>query len=742
MFPAATGLNITSIPRSSLPPQPAHFFQAFKQFTLAMSSIPISNVLPPEYLEHILQLATPTTIADYVALSIFSLTIAACLSRGIVWDQKDPLESLAFERPQLKNGGAEDAAARKETRNIAHKLEETGKNIVTFFGSQSGTAEGFAHRLGRELHGRFGQETLTADLSDYDPESIALLPKSKLAIFIVSTYGEGDPSDNTAEFWDWVTKVQGTPLANLQYVAFGLGNTNYKFYNRVVDVITEALERLGATALMPVGKANDAEGGTAEDFMGWKDELFRNLVDKLGMTEREASYLPTMLVEGDDSLEPIDLHHGEPGSVTGSTPVRTLPVSHSRELLNSTDRHCLHLELDINEHPQVGYKTGDHLAIWPGNTDAEVDRLLQVLDLTDRRNSPVGIKSLDPTVKVPVPTPTTYEALFRHYLEIGAPPNRDSISGLAQFAPTAEAKAFLLKLGRDKDAYADFISRTHVTLGRILQIACPSEKWSSIPLAYLVETIPPMKPRYYSISSSSITSPRTPSITIAVSETPTAQNPDEIIYGITSNYLLELTNQMTSKRANRPYRSSPKYLLDGPNNALQGGKVFAHIRRSKFKLPVQSSYPLIMVAAGTGLAPFRGFIAERCRLMQIGKPVGEMILFFGCRHPDEDFIYQAELEEMERTLGGKLRVITAFSRVEGQPREYVQDRVLEHSSDVVKFLHSDSTFYICGRAAMAREVEKAVGEVVRKANEWTKEEVDSWTKTIKRRGQWQEDVWG
>lgn len=706
---------------------------------LAMASTPLSNVLSPKHFEQILQLATPTTIADYVALSIISLTIATCLSRGIVWDQQDPYQNLAFERPQLRNGGREDATSRMETRNIAFKLEETGKNIVIFFGSQSGTAEGFAHRLGRELHGRFGQDTLTADLSDYDPESIALIPKSKLAVFIVSTYGEGDPSDNTTEFWNWVTNAQGAPLVNLQYVAFGLGNSNYKFYNRVVDVVVDTLERLGATALMPLGKANDAEGATAEDFMGWKDELFRALTDKLGMTEREVHYMPTMLVEPDDSLEPIDLHHGEPDAMAGSTSVRTLPVSHSRQLLNSTYRYCLHLELDLTNHRQLTYKTGDHLAIWPGNTDSEVETLLEVLDLSNKRHSPISVKSLDPTVKVAVPTPTTYEALFRNYLEISAPPNRDSISDLAQFAPTAGAKAFLLQLGRDKDIYADFVSRTHVTLGRILKIACPSEKWSAVPLSYLVETLPPMKPRYYSISSSSIVSPRTPSITIAVSQTPAPQNREEVIYGITSNYLLGLSNQINS---NQRQAYGPTYSFDGPNNALQGGKVFAHIRRSKLKLPTQSSYPLIMVAAGTGLAPFRGFIAERSRLRQIGKPVGEMILFFGCRHPEEDFIYRDELEEMQRALEGRLRIITAFSRSESPSRAYVQDRVLENCSEVVRLLDDNATLYICGRAAMAREVEKAVGDVIRASKNWTEEELDGWTKTAKRQRKWQEDVWG
>lgn len=704
-----------------------------------MASTPLSNALAPKRLEQLLQLAIPTTIADYIALSIISLTIATCVSRGIVWDQQDPYQNLAFERPQLRNGGKEDATSRKETRNIAHKLEETCKSIVVFFGSQSGTAEGFAHHLGRELHGRFDQDTLTADLSDYDPESIALIPKSKLAIFIVSTYGEGDPSDNTTEFWNWVTNAQGAPLVNLQYVAFGLGNSNYKFYNRAVDVVVDALERLGATALMPLSRANEAEGATTEDFMDWKDGLFRCLIDKLGMTEREALYLPTMHVEPDDSLEPIDLHHGEPGTTTGSTSVRTLPVSHSRQLLYSTDRYCLHLELDLTDHRQLTYKTGDHLAIWPGNTDSEVDILLEVLDLSNRRHSPISVKSLDPTVKVVVPTPTTYEALFRNYLEIGALPNRDSISGLAQFAPTAGAKAFLLQLSRDKDVYADFVSRTHVTLGRMLKIACPSEKWPAVPLSYLVETLPPMKPRYYSISSSSAVSPRTPSITIAVSQTPAQQNGKEVIFGITSNYLLGLSDRINSIRRQA---SGPTYSLDGPNNALQGRKVFAHIRRSKFKLPAQSSYPLIMVAAGTGLAPFRGFIAERSRLLQIGKPVGGMILFFGCRHPEEDFIYQDELDEMQQVLGGRLRIITAFSRSEGQSRAYVQDRVLENYAEVARLLDSNATLYICGRAAMAREVEKTVGDAIRASKKWTEEELDGWTKTAKRQRKWQEDVWG
>ena len=81
---------------------------------------------------------------------------------------------------------------------------------------------------------------LVADLSDYDADTIAALPKSTLVIFVLSTFGEGDPSDNAAGLWDWLHKGQdaGLKLPGLRYAAFGLGNSNYKYYNRVVDQVT------------------------------------------------------------------------------------------------------------------------------------------------------------------------------------------------------------------------------------------------------------------------------------------------------------------------------------------------------------------------------------------------------------------------------------------------------------------------------------------------------------------------
>ena len=162
---------------------------------------------------------------------------------------------------------------------------------MIFWGSQSGTAEGFVTRLAREIYVRFGAAALTADLSDYDPESIGWISDAKLAVFIIATYGEGDPSDNTACFWDWITKSSDIiSLPNLRYVAFGLGNRNYKHYNRVIDVVADRLDRAQAKSMLPVCRADDSKGGTQEDFMEWKEPMFTLFSNEFGYEEKEMAY--------------------------------------------------------------------------------------------------------------------------------------------------------------------------------------------------------------------------------------------------------------------------------------------------------------------------------------------------------------------------------------------------------------------------------------------------------------------
>ncbi|KIW33088.1 uncharacterized protein PV07_04583 [Cladophialophora immunda] len=717
---------------------------------MASQAFEISSI--PQVVRLFARSLQPTSIADYVALVIAAVIVAGYLTRGTLWDKPDPYYHIYFERPQQRDGVASSQA--QAQRNIAKKLSETDKRAVIFWGSQSGTAERFANYLAKEVQSRFGLGAISADLSDYDSDSIAQLSGGQLAIFILSTYGEGDPSDNANGFWDWINNGSPDALPDLQYAAFGLGNSNYKYYNRVVDVVVEALKKKGATLLLPVGKADDAERSTDEDFLSWKDDLFAMFRNRLGMEEQVVEYQPTIVVTEDDSLTPIDLHHGEPThsrdnpkAAASCSPIRPLSITNPRELFQSSERNCVHMELDLAEHPEIHYKTGDHLAVWPTNPESEVEILLTVLRLQDRQDIPISLKSVDAATKLQIPTPTTIRALFYRYLEICAPVSRSTIQGLATFAPSPDARLRVLKLGQDKDSYLSYLRKNHLTLGRLLKLASPDEPWAKLPLSYLMEALPLMQPRYYSISSSSVLSPRRAAITALVASDYVPENQEQKINGVTSNYLLALSQSYPATAAAEMQAEKsvrPQYDLFGPTNLLQGTKLFAHVRKSKFKLPIQSSCPIIMVAAGTGIAPFRAFIAERAKLHAIGKPIGEMILFFGCRRPQEDFIYREELEQAQAAVGRDVfKIITAFSRVQGQDKVYVQQRVREHGKQVVNLIEEKSaSFYICGRASMAREVGFSLGETMKEIKGWSDSEVKSWGEGLKRTGKWKEDVWG
>lgn len=752
------------------------------------SSSPV--VLPHLSVAQIQQLLVTASLDDLLLLAVLLLGGTAYLSNGILWNKPDPYHYKWFERPQAAVAGL--LAANAQTRDIAQRLEETGKQAVIFWGSQSGTAEGFAHRLAHDLHRRLKLEALVADVSDYDEHTISQIPASKPAIFIMATYGEGDPSDNAGQFVQWLkSKPDAGDLsfANLKFAAFGCGNSNYKYYNAVVDAVVASLQSLGATMLMPVGKADEARATTEEDFLEWKKSLFTELCTQYGLTEREPEYEPSISVVLDDSIDISGVYVGEPyapaakkSSIkTPSTPTVLMPVVSSRELTTTSSppgrgsqeptRSCLHLELDFANLPEIKYKTGDHLAVQPVNPACEVVRLLQVLGLQDQADTPVMIQPIDPTEDTSrIPSPTTLRALFQHYLEISGPVSRETVLALASFAPTATAKSFLVGIASEKTAYADFLARHHITLARLLQHISKaidrSVTWNGhLPLSFVIESLRPMTPRYYSISSSSIISPRRAAITVANNPSILTQNSQTIIPGLASTYLAsfvvgqkttipEVQDDGTVRDTDAAY---PPTIISSSSSSSPS--LYASIRRSTFKLPASAATPLMLVAAGTGIAPFRAFLQERARLAAIhrdqGKPIGRILLFFGCRHPDLDLLYKDELGELQQNsaLKGYLEIVYAFSRYQqetnheaehqGQKkRTYVQDKIARRSTDVVSLLiHEDAALYICGSASMARDVGTQVAEALKRERGMDDAALRRWRDERKRVKRWQEDVW-
>jgi len=230
----------------------------------------------------------------------------------------------------------------------------------------------------------------------------------------------------------------------------------------------------------------------------------------------------------------------------------------------------------------------------------------------------------------------------------------------------------------------------------------------------LLEMLPPLKPRQYSISSSPHWSPEHVTITVAVVTAP-AWSGHGVFHGVASNYLA---------------------------NARPGMKVAVTARPSQaaFHLPDTLDTPIIMVGAGTGVAPFRGFLQERAlRAAEEGQQPGDALLFFGCHHADEDFLYKDDLQLWESEGVVKLRM--AFSATPDGEVRHVQHRLWKDRAEVMSLMEKGARIYVCGDGRhMAPAVRETFGRMHQELTNCTPDQVQEWLTELEKSIRYSQDV--
>ncbi|NQY15490.1 MAG: hypothetical protein HRT81_16785 [Henriciella sp.] len=160
---------------------------------------------------------------------------------------------------------------------------------------------------------------------------------------------------------------------------------------------------------------------------------------------------------------------------------------------------------------------------------------------------------------------------------------------------------------------------------------------------------------------------------------------------------------------------------------------------SPFRLPEDPSVPIVMIGPGTGLAPFRGFIQARRALKTDGADLGEAMLFFGCRHPDQDFIYEEELKAAE--ADGVIALHTAFSRAQAE-RVYVQDVLRQQQAQVWRLIEDGAIIYVCGDgASMEPDVRRTLTKLYAEQADVSFAEAEVWMEEFAASGRYVLDVW-
>eukprot|EP01083_Nonionella_stella_P110223 322366_1 len=604
-------------------------------------------------------------------------------------------------------------------------MSKSNRHVVVLYGSQTGCAQDVAERIDRELKRRH----FTTDLCEMDSFDFSTLPSLKVAVFVASTMGQGEIPDNMKTFFRCILRknIPAGALSSLQFSVFGLGDSSYQIYNAAARKLFQRLLDLGARAVCPRGLGDDQHDlGYDHALNKWLPQLLNSLMVLFPLP-------PGLEIIPNDKVHPpkykVEIHADSTSSSTSESPFEyatgntiTRPFS-SKLLINERLTHQEHFqdvrrirfELDASQH---SFSPGDVLSVFPKNPLEAVIAFLKLIDL--KPEAVLSVTKTDPAARdLHLPSRVTALELFQTYLDFMGTPRRHFFEMLLHFA-TEEREIERLEDFISSEGQLDlyrYCQRERRTFAEVLE----SFKSAIPPLEYLVELIPRLRPRDFSISSSFKAQPKFVEITIALVEYTTPYKREK--KGVCSEFL--------------------KHLIPGrlPDDQPE---VPISLKRGSFHLPATwLSRPLVLVGPGTGLAPFKSIIEER-RALRMGNPdmdIGPVAIFLGHRYRERDYLYGSTWEQYLAD-GALCHLSVAFSRDQKQ-KIYVQHKLIEHKRIIWKLMEEQKgIFLLAGNAEkMPKDVYNAMLTVFQEEGQMTTAESDKYMKNLVRTRRYQSETW-
>jgi NADPH-ferrihemoprotein reductase len=628
--------------------------------------------------------------------------------------------------------------------------------LTIYFASQSGTSAYYAAQLQREGVGmgfdialRSVRSVAECLKSDPFPEKALrnlLVPHSTKkgkergrAVFLVSTYQDGGPTDDARRFVSILQSLeQHDCLKGLRYAVFGFGDSAYsQTFNTQAKLYDSLLEDLGGKRMVAPGfgdRAKDIEyqfetfkwrkfwpkladlsakdfGAPASKGLGdestgerthekRRDKKTQTRISSPIVSDPEGGFVLEILKE-DDQYEDVivGLHPSSRHLVRGvDCPVRKVTPLCRDPALDPSDPQpgsVMLVELDLT--PKAGeftapfkYEVGDNIAVLAVNPLNVVKAVVKHLDydLDTRFVLSPKTEQQATNFEPPFPSPCSVREYLSFYCELSTPPRRSVLRALSRFATLKADRDELHKISSVK-RYKEFNDR--VVKENIGMAALITEYFPSIqlPLVNFIRLCSPMQPRWYSASSSPLVDPTSLTFTFSVITIPRTHD-DSVCRGLCSHYLSNLSTE----------KPDTCRIMKMGNSGLVP--------------PKDPNTPVILVCNGTGISPMRALLQElNYKKMVLKEVIGPVVLFFGIRRRDYDFLFEEEISKY--LANGSLSELQLACSREQVEKVYVQHVLADHGDRVWKLLQEGAHMYVCGVNKMTTDVDAVLRNVALKS---------------------------
>ena len=598
------------------------------------------------------------------------------------------------------------------------------QSMLILYGSETGTAEDVAYRVSTLLI-RMNINVKIMNMSEYN---VMDLPNEKMILFVTSTTGDGDVPPNMKSFWSFLLKkgLSGDSLSLLEYAVFGLGDSSYEKFNAAARKLNMRLKQLGAKEIIPIGLGDD-QGmyGYFSALDIWLDQLWSylkergfdvNIDNKPLLLNQQYNVTLSILKPEEVHIYRNKLYYSRHEQCKGNI-IKATVIENSRMTNPSWDQDVRNIKLDLSGSDKTPLFVGGDVAIvHPKNHSSLTVRAISLLKATEQFADLIDPNLLITCNKLVHDTRTnrigdmqcTLEDLFSRYLDIGGIPKRGFFEQLSLFAKSKDEQEKLLEISSaaGTDLYYDYCVKERRNYVEVME-EFPSAR---PPLNRLLEMIPILQPRHYSIASSGYFDSTKLDLCVALVAYKTRLGRKR--EGICSSYFSSLQ---------------------------KNDEVTLWIRSGSFAMS-SISVPLILIGPGTGVAPMRALLQERLLNFKQNNEA-QTILFFGCRKRNSDFLFEQDWIDFETNSNSKIKTIVAFSQ-DQENKIYVTHKIKENGELLWKLLCQDACIFIAGSAKkMPIDVKKALRDVITTYSTYTEDEAEKLLLKLEKLGRISTECW-